>query len=52
MKNVLVTGHAAAIQETSPYRWVITLLCDDTSVVFGYEVATRIRVRLADARRQ
>lgn len=51
VKNGLIPGRTAAVQDAAPYRGVITLLCDDTSVVLGYEVATRIRVRLADTRR-
>ena len=46
--NKVVPGQAAVVKEAAPYRGVITLECDESEVVVGYEVAARLWVRLHD----
>ena len=42
--NGLVPGRRVLVKETAPSRGVITLQADDESLVFSYEIATKIRV--------
>ena len=49
VQNGVIPGQAIIVEEAAPYRGVITLRCNGSSVVLGYEVATRIRVRVDDS---